>query len=74
MSFVLYAALAAIAVGGALFVGTAAALVGYLRTGAFPGDPEPGAGDRRALVVFAALRTAVGAVLLAAGIAGVATG
>lgn len=72
----LYASLFLVAVGGAMFVGTATALVAYRRTGSFPG--QPAVDDRGRPVVpsvgTAVAKVALGAVLLAAGVAGLVLG
>jgi hypothetical protein len=61
-----------VAIGGALFLGTGAALVRYRRTGAFPGAEGQDAGHEptRRETLRAAARCAFGLVLAVGGAAG----
>lgn len=76
MNLGLYVELFLVAVGAALFVGTGLALLAYRRTGAFPGQPAADEDGRPVApsVGTAVAKTAIGAVLLLVGVAGLATG
>lgn len=61
-----------VALGGALFLGTGAALVRYVRTGSFPGQSaEQETGRPATALRRAVLRCGVGFAVAFAGIAGV---
>lgn len=61
-----------VALGGALFLGTGAALVRYVRTGSFPGQPADPALDRSQKTLRrAVMRCGVGFTVAAAGVTGV---
>ena len=61
-----------VALGGALFLGTGAALLRYRRTGAFPGPQGASAGHApsRRETARVVLRCALGLLLVAGGAAG----